>query len=148
MSLYRGFIRPALHRLKRFRNFIRDLLVVIVRGWDLRLITSCDMKIYKLPRTTEFWHPVGIVIGGKSKIGEHCIIRQNVTIGQVREQYPVIGDRVEVGAGAIILGGITIGDDAVIGAGAVVTRDVPPGHLYLSRHEPLVRAIGEFSLEP
>lgn len=49
----------------------------------MRLITSCDMTIYKLPKTTEFWHPVGIVIGGKSRIGEHCIIGQNVTIGQV-----------------------------------------------------------------
>ncbi|MFA5493690.1 MAG: DapH/DapD/GlmU-related protein [Porticoccaceae bacterium] len=135
MSVYKKVVRPLLHRIKRFRNFARDLAVVAARGWDLRLITSCDMKIYKLPKTTEFWHPVGIVIGGKSRIGEHCIIRQNVTIGQVRDRYPVIGDRVEIGAGAIILGGITIGDDAVIAAGAVVVRDVPAGHTYVSKHE-------------
>jgi serine acetyltransferase len=141
MSAYRKIIRPALHRLKRFRNFIRDLVVVIARGWDLRLITSCDMKIYKLPKTTEFWHPVGIVIGGKAKIGEHCIIRQNVTIGQVKDQYPVIGNRVEIGAGAIILGGVTVGDDAVIGAGAIVVQDVPEGNLYLSKNEVVIKPL-------
>ena len=139
MPLYRAVVRPLLHRLRRFRNFARDLVVVIARGWDLRLITACDMKIYKLPRSTEFWHPVGIVIGGKSRIGEGCIIRQNVTIGQVRDPHPVIGDRVEIGAGAIILGGVTIGDDAVIAAGAVVVKDVPAGHVYVSRHDTLMQ---------
>ena len=135
MSFYRAVVRPLLHRVKRFRNFVRDLAAVIARGWDLRLITSCDMKIHKLPKTTEFWHPVGIVI------------RQNVTIGQVRDQYPVIGNRVEIGAGAIILGGVTIGDDAVIAAGAVVVKDVPAGHVFVSRHDTLMQVRQDPSVE-
>jgi serine O-acetyltransferase len=42
-------------------------------------------------------------------------------------QQPTLGDRVSVGAGAVILGAVTIGDDAVIGANAVVSRDIPAG---------------------
>ncbi|OUS18151.1 hypothetical protein A9Q88_01130 [Gammaproteobacteria bacterium 50_400_T64] len=141
MSIYKNVIRPLLHKIKRFRNFIRDLLVVIVRGWDLRLLTSCDMKIYRLPKSTEFWHPVGIVIGGKVKIGEHCIIRQNVTLGQVKDKYPVIGNNVEVGAGAMVLGDVVVGDGAVIAAGAVVLKDVPANTMYASRFEPYMKPL-------
>jgi len=141
MSIYRKVIRPLLHKIKRFRNFVRDLLVVIARGWDLRLLTSCDMKIHRLPKTTEFWHPVGIVIGGKVKVGEHCVIRQNVTIGQVKDKYPLIGDGVEIGAGAIVLGGVVIGDGAVIAAGATVLKDVPANTVYTSRCEVHMRPI-------
>ncbi len=61
-------------------------------------------------------------------IGADCQISQQVTIGyDDRGAPPVLGDRVRVGAGAIVIGPIEVGDDAVIGAGAVVVRDVPPG---------------------
>ena len=72
---------------------------------------------------------LGVVIHAKAVIGDDCTIAQNVTIGRnpgdVR--VPVIGDRVYIGAGAVIVGEITIGDDAVIGANCVVIRDVPSG---------------------
>lgn len=76
-------------------------------------------------------HSGGIVVHGKSVIGDDCIIRQGVTIGN-RHMHeplaaPVLGNRVNVGAGAKILGRITIGDDVEIGANAVVIRDVPAG---------------------
>jgi len=62
------------------------------------------------------------------RIGVDCQIAQQVTVGyDDRGGSPALGDRVRVGAGAIILGPIEIGDDAVIGAGAVVIRDVPAG---------------------
>lgn len=60
------------------------------------------------------------------RIGQDCLFAQQVTIGyDDRGGSPVIGDRVRIGAGAIVIGPITIGDDAVIGAGAVVVKDVP-----------------------
>jgi len=141
MSIYRKVIRPLLHKVKRFRNFIRDLLVVIARGWDFRLLTSCDMNISKIPKSTILWHPVGLVIGSKVKIGECCNIRHNVTLGNLDGGYPVIGDRVQIGPGVIILGAVTIGDDAIIGAGATVIKDVPAKMIYASRFETYMREI-------
>jgi serine O-acetyltransferase len=62
------------------------------------------------------------------RIGEDCLFAQQVTVGyDDRGGSPTIGDRVRIGAGAIMLGPITVGDDAVIGAGAVVVKDVPAG---------------------
>lgn len=71
---------------------------------------------------------IGVVIHKASKIGRHCLISQQVTIGGRSgiPGAPVIGDYVRIGAGAKILGNITIGDFAVIGANAVVLKDVPP----------------------
>jgi serine O-acetyltransferase len=62
------------------------------------------------------------------RIGQDFMFSQQVTVGyDDRGDSPIIGDRVRVGAGAIVIGPITVGDDAVIGAGAVVVKDVPPG---------------------
>lgn len=61
------------------------------------------------------------------RIGQDFLFAQQVTVGyDDRGGTPVIGDRVRIGAGAIVIGPITIGDDAVIGAGAVVVKDVAP----------------------
>jgi serine O-acetyltransferase len=74
-------------------------------------------------------HYGGIIIGHEVKIGRYCNISQGVTIGQAgrgeKQLSPVIGDRVFIGAGAIIFGGIVIGNDVAIGANAVVNRDLP-----------------------
>jgi len=74
-------------------------------------------------------HHGGIVIHGATRIGDDCLIRHGVTIGNSGRAdpfgAPTIGDRVEIGAGAKILGRIRVGHDAIIGANAVVVRDVP-----------------------
>ena len=70
------------------------------------------------------------MIGGRTTIGEECTLLHGVTLGEARFtelDCPRLGDRVTVGAGAIVLGGIAIGDDAMIGAGSVVLADVPAG---------------------
>ncbi len=78
-------------------------------------------------------HSGAIVVHGKAVIGDDCIIRQGVTIGNQRMDRPLeaphIGNRVNIGAGAKILGAIRIGDDVDIGANAVVLTDVPAGAL-------------------
>ncbi len=72
-------------------------------------------------------HPIGTVIAPQ-RIGRNCTIVAAVTIGMRNEwEFPVIGDEVFIGAGARVLGGITVGNRARIGANAVVTRDVPAG---------------------
>jgi serine O-acetyltransferase len=76
-------------------------------------------------------HSGAIVIHGNSIIGNDCIIRQGVTIGNKRMDdpfgAPVIGNNVNIGAGAKILGRVFIGNDVEIGANAVVIHDVPDG---------------------
>jgi serine O-acetyltransferase len=77
-----------------------------------------------------FVHTLGTVIGGDARIGDRVRIMGNVTIGTAKDNgYPHIGNDVDVGAGARILGPIQIGDGAVIGANAVVLTDVPAGAL-------------------
>lgn len=74
-------------------------------------------------------HGMGLVIGETSEIGNDCILFHGVTLGGVRfdpiKRHPTLKDRVMVGAGAKILGPITLGQACRIGANAVVTKDVP-----------------------
>ncbi len=70
-------------------------------------------------------HPIGVVIMAK-RIGQNCSIIAGVTIGmRNKHAFPRIGDNVFIGAGARVLGDITVGSGAVIGANAVVIKDVP-----------------------
>jgi serine acetyltransferase len=75
-----------------------------------------------------FLHTVGVVIGGDAQIGDRVVFLGGNTVGTIDwKGYPRIGNDVIIGAGARILGPITIGDGATIGANAVVVTDVPPG---------------------
>lgn len=77
-------------------------------------------------------HPYGIVIGA-CHLGERVTIMQNVTIGVKRvgdRSTPVIGSDCLLGAGAVVLGNVTIGKGSIIGANTVVTRDIPDGEVF------------------
>jgi serine O-acetyltransferase len=86
-----------------------------------------------LGRRVVIEHQGCIVIHGNAHIGDDCVIRQGVTLGNRTldrpSDAPKLGKGVNVGAGAKILGAVTIGDGANIGANAVVLQDVPPGAL-------------------
>lgn len=75
-------------------------------------------------------HGMGVVIGETTEIGENCTLYQGVTLGgtslKKEKRHPTLGNNVVVGAGAKILGAITIGDHSKIGAGSVVVTEVPP----------------------
>jgi serine O-acetyltransferase len=75
-------------------------------------------------------HGMGVVIGETAEIGEDVTLFHGVTLGgtslEKGKRHPTLGDRVVVGAGAKVLGAITIGDDTRIGANAVVVKSVPP----------------------
>ena len=86
-------------------------------------------------------HGMGVVIGETTIIGDDVTLYQGVTLGgtgkETGKRHPTIGNKVVIGAGARVLGNITIGEDSRIGAGSVVLRDVPdhstvvgvPGHI-------------------
>lgn len=82
------------------------------------------------------FHGVGLVVHKNVVLGSNCTLRQGVTIGnkgapETEHITPIIGDNVEFGAGAIVIGGVTIGDNSIIGAGVVVTKDVPPNSVVI-----------------
>jgi serine O-acetyltransferase len=72
-------------------------------------------------------HPNGVVIHPEAEIGPNCLIFQQVTVGCGRGGVPSIGGHVDFGAGAKVIGRITVGNHVVIGANAVVVKDVPAG---------------------
>lgn len=76
-------------------------------------------------------HFGGIVVSQKATIGRNCNISQGVTIGRANrgrnKGYPVLGDNVYLGPGAVVAGNVRIGNDVAIGANCVVTKDIPDG---------------------
>ena len=83
-------------------------------------------------------HGMGVVIGETASVGDDCLIYHGVTLGGKRpgdrdhsstSRHPKVGSGVTIGAGALLLGDITIGDGARVAAAAVVTKDVPTGAL-------------------
>ncbi len=75
-------------------------------------------------------HGMGVVIGETTKIGDNVTLYQGVTLGGTGKErgkrHPTVGNNIVVGAGAKVLGNITIGDNSYIGSNAVVLKDVPP----------------------
>jgi serine O-acetyltransferase len=75
-------------------------------------------------------HGMGVVIGETAEIGDDVMLYQGVTLGGTStlrvKRHPTLRDRVTVGAGAKIIGGIEVGENARVGAGSVVVTNVPP----------------------
>lgn len=112
---------PFFPRLLQFLNFT-------IYGIECRPKCSIGGGLF-LP------HTQGTVIGARS-IGINCTIYQGVTIGASRldildtdELRPIIEDNVVIGAGAKIIGPVTVGSSAIIGANVVVVEDIPAGSL-------------------
>ena len=119
---WRYSIKPTLLR-KPFSLLYKVLFkfVQILTGIEL----PCEVQI---GRNFVIDHFGGIIISGYAQFGDNCRIRNGVVVGlrRVEEQFaPVIGDNVDIGAGAKVLGPIRIGNNVVIGANAVVLSDVP-----------------------
>jgi len=103
-------------------SFLLFVFIQILTGVEL----PCEAKV---GRRFIIEHAGCIIVSGDAVFGDDVIIRQGVTVGLKNTGVrgsPIIGNRVDIGAGAKLLGPIHIGDDAVIGANAVVVRDVPP----------------------
>lgn len=135
-----GFWALFWHRFGNMRMSVRPKLLRAPLTLLYRIMFKateifCGIKLsYNVPvgRRVKIEHFGGMILGARS-IGNDVIIRQNTTFGVASPRdlnaKPTIGDRVDVGAGAVVIGDIRIGDGARIGANAVVLEDVPAGAL-------------------
>lgn len=119
---WRYGIKPALIRKPLSLLYkIAYKFVQILTGIDL----PCEVEV---GRNFVIDHFGGIIVSGYAKFGDNCRLRHDVCVGLRHTDEPVapvIGSNVDIGAGAKILGAITIGDNVLIGANAVVITDVP-----------------------
>jgi len=131
-----GFWAMLVYRFGRWRYTVRPALL----RKPLSLVYHLLFKLVQiatgieLPCEAEVGHGLvidhfgGIIVSGHAKLGDRCRLRQGVSIGlrHVDDvQAPVLGNDVDIGAGAKLMGPITIGDGVRIGANAVVIADVP-----------------------
>jgi serine O-acetyltransferase len=120
-------------RLWRSRPFPGARLVARILSQLTRSLTGIEIHPgATIGRRLFIDHGMGVVIGETAVVGDDVLLYHGVTLGgrgtgAAGRRHPSIGDRVQIGAGAAVLGAVGVGDDARVGAGAVVTRDVAPG---------------------
>jgi serine O-acetyltransferase len=92
-------------------------------------------------------HGHGVVIGETSEIGNNVLIYQQVTLGGTGlssgKRHPTLGNNIFVGAGAKILGPITIGDNSMIGAGSIIVKDVPDSSVVVGNPGHVIKRFGK-----
>lgn len=141
-----GWTRPGTRALVTYRlgawlegmkpSLLRKVLLRVQLSMHRYVRNAYGIEIYstaQIGRGIVIGHQNGIVIHEFAIIGDDCVLRQGVTMGIARihgqalslENAPVLGDRVDIGAGAIIMGGVKIGDDVRIFPNAVVLTNVP-----------------------
>lgn len=129
--LYPGYKAQVLHSLAHaLAKFGVPFLPRLISECN-RFLTGIDIHPgARLGRGIVIDHGMGVVIGETAIVGDNVLIYQGVTLGGVSlkkvKRHPTIGNRVVIGAGAKILGDITVGEDSLIGANSVVIEDVPP----------------------
>ena len=132
ITCYPGFHALLIHRLAH--AFWRVKL-----RWLARFTSHCSrfltgIEIHpgaKIGRRAFIDHGMGVVIGETAELGDDCTLYHGVTLGGTTwnkgKRHPTLGRGVVIGAGAKVLGPISVGDGARIGSNAVVVKDVPPG---------------------
>ncbi len=144
---------PGLHAIWIYR------IAHVLWGWKLRIlarVVSNYAKFWtaveihpgaKIGRRLVIDHGVGVVIGETAIIGDDCLIYHGVTLGGKTldpvKRHPTVGNRVTIGAGAKLIGNITIGDDCAVGANAVVTKNMPNGTVAVGVNARLLNLSGD-----
>jgi serine O-acetyltransferase len=142
--LWPGFQALLVHRFGVWKDGIAPKPLRVPFTLLHRLAYGFVRNVYgiELPHTARIGrrllvaHQHGIIVHGNATIGDDCVIRQGVAIGQSgstpgvpvdRVPAPRLGDRVEIGPNAVLFGNIAIGDGVRIGPNAVVMTSVPAG---------------------
>ncbi|MCJ7812092.1 serine O-acetyltransferase [bacterium] len=126
-GLHALWLHRLAHSLWKYKLFFFARIVSHINRFLTNIEIHPGAKIGK-----QFFidHGSGVVIGETTEIGDNVLMYQGVVLGgtslKKKKRHPTIGNDVVIGAGATLLGPITIGDGAKIGAGSVVITDVPP----------------------
>lgn len=146
--IYQGVWAIYIHRLAHFLYWLRIPFIPRLISQINRFLTQIEIHPgAKIGKGFFIDHGVGVVIGETAEIGNNVTIFQGVTLGgtghQKGKRHPTIDGNVVLGAGAIILGAITIGENSRIGAGAVVTKSVPPNSTVVGNPARIVKMEGK-----
>ena len=146
--LYPGF--KAIRSHKRANWFFKHNMPFIARAISQRSAHKTGIEIHPgatIGRRVVIDHGHGIVIGETAEVGDDVMIYQGVTLGgtgkDIGKRHPTIESGVMIGAGAKVLGPITVGKNAKVAAGAVVVRDVEPNSTVVGVPGEVVRIDGE-----
>jgi serine O-acetyltransferase len=126
---YPGFHALVMHRISHRLWRLGVPLLPRLLSQVGRLFTGIEIHPgARIGRGVFIDHGMGVVIGETAVIGDHCLLYQGVTLGGTGKQHgkrhPTLKENVVVGAGAKVLGAITVGANTRIGAGSVLLRDV------------------------
>jgi putative colanic acid biosynthesis acetyltransferase WcaB len=116
----------------------------VVVEWVFGIELPWDTQVGK---NLKLQHGQGLVVNHHTMIGNNCVLRNSTTIGNKQladGSYglpPKIGDNVDIGCNAVIIGAVTIGHNAIIGAGSVVVKDVPPYAVVAGNPAKIIRMI-------
>lgn len=158
-----GFRAVFMYRFGVWRMSIRPRIIRLPFSWLYRVMHRWVRNRYGIElhytatigRRFLIAHQGAIVVHEYSIIGDDCTIRQGVTLGSAGpysdDNHPTLGNNIDVGAGAMILGKVKIGDNVRIGANAVITMSVPPNSLAVAqpaRIIPMPASVIEASKEP
>ena len=127
--LYPGPKALFFHRGAHFLYKLRLFFLARLLSEISRFLTAIEIHPgAQIGRRFVIDHGAGVVVGETAVIGDDCLIFHGVTLGGVQgtgeKRHPTLKDQVMVGAGAKVLGPVTLGQGVKVGAGAVVTKDV------------------------
>ncbi len=130
LLLYQGLHALVAYRVSHFLYNIHMFFLARYISQFTRWATGIEIHPgAKIGKRFFIDHGMGVVIGETAVIGDSVLLYQGVTLGgtgiEKGKRHPTIGNNVVIGAGAKVLGNITVGDNSYIGSNAVVIKDVP-----------------------
>lgn len=130
LTTYPGVHALILHRLAHFLWSIKLKLIARIFSHLARIFTGIEIHPgAQIGRRFFIDHGMGVVIGETAIIGDDCTLYHGVTLGGTTwkkgKRHPTLKDNVVIGAGAKVLGPITLGNNSKVGSNAVVVTDIP-----------------------
>jgi len=131
LTSYPGLHALFIHRIAHFLWTRGEKSIARFLSHINRVLTGIEIHpAAKIGRRFFIDHGMGVVIGETAEIGDGVLLYQGVVLGgtstEKKKRHPTIENNVVIGAGAVVLGAITVGENSRIGAGSVVIKNVPP----------------------